>query len=111
MPNRRAKTLISVVLLLALIAVGTATAGVWYYLGKSGQVKNDLAEFVLANPETAAVVAYTFDDRGEPVDDEYALFHNADEPLVMASTMKIIVLFPTKIPKGNGNMSVMKHSA
>jgi beta-lactamase class A len=33
-----------------------------------------------------------FDDTGELVEDGHALFYNVDEPLVMASTMKIVVL-------------------
>ncbi len=46
----------------------------------------------MTNPNNSAVAAYTFDSEGELVEDGKALFLGADTPLVMASTMKIIVL-------------------
>ena len=88
----RIKKWILLILLLALAVSGLTAGGAWYYINKTNNVKSKLADFILANPGSTAVVAYTFDDEGEFVQDGHALFHNADEPLVMASTMKIVVL-------------------
>src|SRR3989337_4471658 len=88
----RIKKWILLILLLALAVSGLTAGGAWYYINKTNNVKSKLADFILANPGSTAGAAYTFDDEGELVQDGHALFHNADEPLVMASTMKIVVL-------------------
>lgn len=80
------------ILILALVVVAVIAGGGWYYVNKANQAKNNLADFILANPESTAVVAYTFDENGELVEDGNAIFYSADSPLIMASTMKIIIL-------------------
>jgi D-alanyl-D-alanine carboxypeptidase len=80
------------ILVLALASVGVAGGGGWYVISGINQAKSHLAELILENPESTAVAAYTFDDRGERVEDGNTIFHNADEALVLASTMKIVVL-------------------
>lgn len=74
--------------------IGSAliTLIIGYYINRINQVKRKLADFIAANPETTAIAAYTVDAEGKPVPDGYTLFHNADDPLVVASTMKIIIL-------------------
>lgn len=91
MKTRGKKALLSLSLIIVL-GVGATALGIVYFIRQLNDRKNQLAEFILANPESAAVVAYTFDENGELVDDGYDLFYNADSPLVMASTMKIVVL-------------------
>ena len=56
------------------------------------KVQYAMTDFVVAHPQETAVVTYTFDENGNIVDDGAALFHNADEPLVVASVMKTAVL-------------------
>ena len=41
---------------------------------------------------SSAAVAYTIDERGNPVDDGRAVFINPDTPLVIGSVMKVVVL-------------------
>jgi hypothetical protein len=62
------------------------------YIGQLNHRKSELTEFIRLNPDTTAIVAYTIDEQGERVEDGRELFINADTPLVLASTMKIIVL-------------------
>ena len=92
------------ILLLALAFSGLIAGGIWYYINKSNHVKSELADFILANPESAAVVAYTFNEKGEFVADEHALFYNADNSFIMASTMKIIVLAAYADAVANGEL-------
>lgn len=56
------------------------------------KVQQALTDFIMAHPQETAVVTYTFDENGTMVDDGAALFHNADEPLLVASVMKTAVL-------------------
>jgi D-alanyl-D-alanine carboxypeptidase len=81
-------------LLLLLISLsGVIIAAVVGYIGRSYiRQKQVLADFIQANPQTTAVAVYTFDENGDPIEDEYTYFHNADTPLVLASTIKIVVL-------------------
>jgi D-alanyl-D-alanine carboxypeptidase len=66
--------------------------GTWYLFDQIDEKKADLAELILDHPGTMAVAAYTIDAEGEFVNDGNSIFYNADEQLVMASTMKIVVL-------------------
>jgi D-alanyl-D-alanine carboxypeptidase len=77
---------------IALLAVGAAITGLVIYIDQLSRRKSELAEYIRLNPDTTAIVAYSIDERGEWVEDGYELFLNADHPLVVASTMKIIVL-------------------
>ncbi len=70
---------------------GIAFASV-YFTYQINHHKSQLAQTIRTNPDTTAVVAYTIDEQGEPVEDGKALFYNADSPLVMASIMKVVVL-------------------
>lgn len=78
-------------LILALV-IAAVFAGGGYYVNKMNQAKSKLANFILANPESTAVAAYTFDKNEELIEDGNAIFYNADSPLILASTMKIVVL-------------------
>lgn len=80
-----------IVILGSSIAILLA-GGAFGYIRKANTVKRELADLILANPASAAAVAYTFDEMGDLVEDRHALFYNADEPLVLASTMKLVVL-------------------
>jgi len=77
---------------IVLAVVGLAVVGVVFFIFSANQQKKALAETIRANPDTTAVVAYTLDERGQPALDGSEVFYNADLPLVMASTMKTIIL-------------------
>ncbi|MDA0243448.1 MAG: serine hydrolase [Chloroflexi bacterium] len=53
---------------------------------------DDLLAYAEANPETVAIVAYSVAEDGSPIQDETAVWHNADEAMPLASTKKILVL-------------------
>jgi len=78
-------------LLLFLIISGLSIGVIWFY-NKLNNVKSELSDLILSNPESTSVVAYTFDKNGELVDDGQTIFYNADKPLVVASVMKTVVL-------------------
>ena len=80
--------------LLSLILAGTTLGAVLigYAILTINARKAELAEIIRANPATTSVVAYTIDARGQLVEDGRSLFINADTPLVMASTIKVVVL-------------------
>ena len=105
MPTKtRTKKKTTWILLLGLAFIGLIAGGIWIYIKKSNHVKSELADFILANPESAAVVAYTFNEKGEFVADEHDLFFNADNSFIMASTMKIIVLAAYADAVANGEL-------
>jgi len=80
-------------ILFFVLAVSVLLAGgIYLFVNKANNVKRKLADFILANPASTAVVACTLDERGEFVADGHELFYNAEQPLVMASTMKVVVL-------------------
>ena len=74
------------------IGLGIAVTGGVVFLTQAVRQKNDLVELIRANPNTTAVVAYTVDENGQPVGDGNEVFFNADAPLVLASTMKTVVV-------------------
>ena len=86
----------------ALVFMGIAAGG-WVYLRRMNQTKAKFAQFILDNPETTAIVAATFDAQGEWVTGDAAMFYNADHPLLLASTMKIVVLaaYANAVAKGD----------
>jgi D-alanyl-D-alanine carboxypeptidase len=91
--NKRMKSRgkkIMVWILIVLLVVLSSGAGVFIYT--TNQQVNNFSKYIQTAPMTTAVVAYTYDDAGEPVMDDSALFYNADTPLVLASSMKVIVL-------------------
>ncbi|MCA9981030.1 MAG: serine hydrolase [Anaerolineales bacterium] len=51
-----------------------------------------MAAYVLAEPEATALVAYTADEQGNVLADDTAVFRNADRPMPLASTAKIVIL-------------------
>jgi hypothetical protein len=73
-----------------LLGIGIVAGMV--YVSQLNRSKRDLAEYIRAHPDTTAVVAYTIDETGEVLDDGSSMFLNADTPLVMASTMKTVIL-------------------
>jgi D-alanyl-D-alanine carboxypeptidase len=81
-----------IVRIIAIIIVAIIVVSACYYLVTTKQQVNALAEYIQANPATCSVVSYTFDDLGNPVPDGSEIYYNADTPLVLASTMKLIVL-------------------
>ncbi len=77
--------------LLIVLGVGAATVA-GYFISQVNQRKSELADAIRMNPNTASTVAYTFNEQGEIIEDGYELFYNADTPLVVASTMKVVIL-------------------
>lgn len=75
-------------ILLFIIILAGVFGGIAWFIKKT---QSNLADFILTNPSTA-VVSYTFDSDGNIIEDGKSIFHNADDQMVMASTMKIIVL-------------------
>ena len=52
----------------------------------------DLLAYAQERPDSVAIVAYSVAEDGSPIVDETAVWHNADQPMPLASTKKIIVL-------------------
>ena len=77
--------LIGVVVVLTLLAAG-------YYVFRALNARASLADYMLDHPDNTAAVAVTIDENGAWVEDENTLLYNADTPLVMASTMKTVIL-------------------
>ncbi|MEW5868709.1 MAG: serine hydrolase [Chloroflexota bacterium] len=92
MPKQRGKIMPNWILIIVLLVIGAVIAGVSFYIDQLFRTKSELAEFIRLNPNTTAIAAYTIDEHGERVEDGSEIFENADLPLVVASTMKIIVL-------------------
>lgn len=67
-------------------------SGVGVILTVVNNTQQKLADFMAEHPEESAVVTYSFDANGIMIDDGNAIFHNADEPLIVASMMKTVVL-------------------
>lgn len=53
---------------------------------------DDLLAYVQAQPDTVSLVAYSVAEDGSPIQDETAVWHNADKAMPLASTKKIIIL-------------------
>lgn len=92
MSKPRRKKMLSWIFRIALVIVGIVALGAVWLLIQANRSKKELTEYILANPGTTAVIAYTVDAQGQPIDDGYATFYNADTPLVLASTMKSVIL-------------------
>ena len=56
------------------------------------QSAEDVLSYLSDNPTSVGLVAYSVDVEGDPDLSESHIFHNADEPLPLASTAKIVVL-------------------
>jgi len=91
MSAQRKRTLgtLSFVLATTLVAAGTAAGS--FFLVKARKAKTDLAEFIVAHPESVGVVVTTVDEDGAAVADGYDLARGAGQRLVLASTVKIAV--------------------
>jgi D-alanyl-D-alanine carboxypeptidase len=74
------------------VLLGSVVTAAGYFVYQMDHRKSELAEVIRMNPKTTAIAAYTFDKQGGLIEDGNALFYNADTPLVMASTMKVVVL-------------------
>ena len=92
MSAQRKRTLGTLLLVLATTLVAAGTAAGSFFLVKARKAKTDLAEFIVAHPESAGVVAYTIDENGAAVADDYDLALAAGQRLVLASTVKLAVL-------------------
>ena len=66
--------------------------GIGVVLNTVANMQQKLAGFIVEHPQETAVVTYTFDENGTIIEDGKALFHNADEPLIVGSVMKTVVL-------------------
>jgi D-alanyl-D-alanine carboxypeptidase len=77
---------------IVLLGVGIAFLGMAWLFIQANQGKDTLTGIIRANPNTTAITAYTVDANGQQVADGQELFFNADTPLVLASTMKTVVL-------------------
>ncbi len=91
MAKRSGKKKMQLVLGIIILVVGLAVAGGGVFFSQANRHKKELAEFIRTSP-SAAMVAYTLDENGQPGMDGSEVFHNADTQLVMASTMKIVIL-------------------
>lgn len=74
------------------IGLGIAVAAGVFVSYRVSQNKKNLAEYIRTHPDSTAVVAYTIDENGQPVLDGNEIYHNPDAPLVLASTMKTVVV-------------------
>jgi D-alanyl-D-alanine carboxypeptidase len=86
--HRRKKIVLVTVLVLAGLLAGSAAALIYTVQ----RTKSDLAQAIRQRRGTAAVVAYSIDEQGEPLADGQDIFYNADTPLILASTVKLVVL-------------------
>lgn len=77
------------VLAAPIIIIGV---GVGVVFNTVANMQQKLADFIVEHPQETAVVTYTFDENGTIIEDGKALFHNADEPLIVGSVMKTVVL-------------------
>ncbi len=92
MSKRKGKKVLNWVIGIVLLVVVIASVGGGVFLNQVHRHKRELAEYIRANPTTTAIVAYTVDEQGQPVNDGSAVFYNADTPLVLASTIKAVIL-------------------
>jgi D-alanyl-D-alanine carboxypeptidase len=85
-----------------LVVAGLAVVGATVFIYAADRQKKALAETIRAHPDTTAVVVYTLDKRGQPVLDGSEVFYNADTPLVLASTLKTVILaaYETAVEQG-----------
>ena len=86
MQKSRVKKIARWVLVIALVGIGLVAALGVFYVWQANQARDELASYVASNPDSAAVVAYTVDENGSPVEDGSAVYYNAGQPLVLAST-------------------------
>ena len=86
--------------IVVLLVAGAVGAVFW----QVNRVQQAMTDFIVTQPQETAVVTYTFDQNGNMVEDDSALFHNADEPLVVASVMKIAVLAAYAEAVANGDL-------
>lgn len=77
---------------MGILLFGIVVFGAAWLLNQAGKRKDELAEVIRANQNTTAIAAFTVDADGQRVEDGKELYSNADTPLVMASTMKTVVL-------------------
>ena len=92
MSTLRGKKVFNWVFGIVILGLGAAVIGGVLVLKQFKQSKNQLAKFIRANPDSTAIAAYTIDGEGQPVNDGSQVFYNADTPLVLASTMKTVIL-------------------
>lgn len=77
---------------IVIAVTGLGIVGAVAFIFSADRHKKALAATIRANPDTSAVVAYTLDEHGQPILDGHEVFYNADRPLVLASTMKTVIL-------------------
>jgi hypothetical protein len=91
MSKNSGKKKMQAVLWIILLIIGLIAAGGAVFISQANRHKNELAEILRTSPN-AAIVAYTLDENGQPSMDGNEIFQNADTPLVMASTIKTVIL-------------------
>lgn len=91
MSKHSGKKKMQAVLWIILLIIGLIAAGGAVFISQANRQKNELAEILRISPN-AAIVAYTLDENGQPSMDGNEIFQNADTPLVMASTIKTVIL-------------------
>jgi hypothetical protein len=72
-----------------LIVLVIIISGIWLLALNS---KNQMIEAMLKAPTANAIAAFSFDENGEVIEDGSSIFFIADPPLVMASTVKLVIL-------------------
>ena len=92
MTSQRIKRPNRTLVVVAVAGMVLLSAGAVFLLVRSRQAKYTLADYIRTHPDSTAVVVYSVDSNGEPVEQNDAILLNADTPLILASTVKIVVL-------------------
>lgn len=100
--NKGLKMLLWIGLSILLVVFIVITA---FFVYKIQLRKAELVQTIFDNPDSTAVVVYTFDSNAKLVEDGSDLFLNADTPLITASMMKLVVLaaYETAVAQGELN--------
>jgi D-alanyl-D-alanine carboxypeptidase len=88
-PAMKSKRVIKISAVLVLVLIGL---GAWYLVYSYRQINAEMASLIQSLPNTGALAVYSFDRQSELVGDGNSLFRNADTPLLLGSTMKIVIL-------------------
>ena len=99
------KRMLAWIRLAGILLVFLILAGGGYFISQAIAAKQELADLILAGAGSSSVAAYTFDETGELVEDDGTVFIHADEPRIMASTMKIVVLAAYADAIANGDIA------
>ncbi len=74
------------------ITLLTGLVGGWAGVNWINENNRKMGEYIRSHPDGSAAAVYTFDTRGNLLENDGALAINADKPLVVGSMMKVLVL-------------------